>query len=555
VASLVLGPLLRHVGLNDATVWVETDQPCTVRILGSKARTFEISNHHYALVTIAGLASGESYEYTVELDGETVWPEPGSGYPPSAIATLRERGPIRLIFGSCRLAAPHSRPFTLAPHQHEAGRGVDALTAFGEQLRHLPPDQRPDLILHLGDQVYSDELPLSMHQYVHERRRHLPGPDDEVVNFEEYTQLYKASWSEPTLRWLLSTVSNSMVFDDHDVHDDWNTSLAWRQGMERLPWWHERMLAAFMSYWIYQHAGNLDPQALADEGLLDRLQRHRGDAAPVLHEFAEQAHLHPEVRRWSYRRDLCRTRLLVVDSRAGRVLDPGQRDMLDAAEWSWLEENLRPEADHVLVASTLPIFLPRPLHDLEAWNERVAAGAWGKRMVAFGETVRQALDLEHWAAFERSFARLTHLLRRTASGEQGWTPSTISCLGGDVHFGYVAQLDTPTSWAPIYQLVCSPLRNQLEGRKLRVMKLALSPVGGLIASALAKLAGCPPLPASWRITHGPWFENHLGDLVLDERRARLAIREAVPGQHPAMRTRLLVQLDETDVSRSSSGTG
>jgi hypothetical protein len=170
VASLVLGPVLRHVGLHDATVWVETDRPCTVRILASKARTFEISNHHYALVTIVGLASGERYEYTVELDGDTVWPEPGSGYPPSAIATLRERGPIRLIFGSCRLAYPHSRPFTLTPRQHEAGRGVDALTAFGEQLRHLPPDQRPDLILHLGDQVYSDELPLSMQEYVHQRR-------------------------------------------------------------------------------------------------------------------------------------------------------------------------------------------------------------------------------------------------------------------------------------------------------------------------------------------------------------------------------------------------
>jgi hypothetical protein len=200
VANLVLGPVLRHVGFHDATVWVETDRPCTVGILGSKARTFEISNHHYGLVTLAGLVSGERYEYTVELDGDAVWPDPAAGYPPSSIATLREGRPVRLIFGSCRLAYPHTRPFTLAPHQHEVGRGVDALTAFGEQLRHLPPDQRPDLILHLGDQVYSDELPLSMHEYVHQRRRHLAGPENEVVDFEEYTQLYKTSWSEPTLR-------------------------------------------------------------------------------------------------------------------------------------------------------------------------------------------------------------------------------------------------------------------------------------------------------------------------------------------------------------------
>ena len=32
--SLVLGPLLRHVGEHDATVWVETDAACTVEVLG-----------------------------------------------------------------------------------------------------------------------------------------------------------------------------------------------------------------------------------------------------------------------------------------------------------------------------------------------------------------------------------------------------------------------------------------------------------------------------------------------------------------------------------------
>jgi hypothetical protein len=130
-----------------------------VRILGSKARTFEISNHHYGLVTVAGLASGERHEYTVELDDDTVWPDPSAGYPPSAIATLSEGGPDRLIFGSCRLAYPHLQPFTLTPWQHDVGRGVDALADFGEHLRQLPSDQRPDLIPRLGDQVYSDELP------------------------------------------------------------------------------------------------------------------------------------------------------------------------------------------------------------------------------------------------------------------------------------------------------------------------------------------------------------------------------------------------------------
>jgi len=543
VARLLLGPVLRHVGQTDATVWVETDQRCTVGVLDCRASTFQVAGHHYALVRIEGLARASMHEYGVELDGDPVWPEPGSVYPPSVIRTLPDEGPVRILFGSCRLARPYAPPHTLAPDRHLEGRGVDALAALGEQLRHRSPADLPDLLLHLGDQVYSDQLPAPVREFARGRRWLVPGPANEAVDFEEFAMLYQETWSEPCLRWLLSTVPNAMVFDDHDVHDDWNISLAWRQRQERLPWWHGRMIAALMAYWIYQHVGNLDPAARTEEGLLDQLERQQGDATAVLRAFAEQAHHDPDSTRWSFRRDVGRTRLLVVDSRAGRVLDAGRRDMLDADEWSWLEENLRPQADHVLVASTLPVLLPRSLHDLEAWNERVAAGAWGKRAAVFGETVRQALDLEHWGAFERGFAHLTRLLRRTASGQQGWTPSTVSCLGGDVHFGYVARVDTAGSQAPIYQLVCSPMRNKLEGRKLRVMKLALSPAGALVTRALAGLAGCPPPPVSWRITHGPWFENHLGDLVLDGRRARLAIRVAGPGEHPAMRTRLLVRLD------------
>ena len=58
-------------------------------------------------------------------------------------------------------------------------------------------------------------------------------PRTEVADFEEYTRLYRESWSEPTIRWLLSTLPSSMIFDDHDVRDDWNASHAWRLDMQK----------------------------------------------------------------------------------------------------------------------------------------------------------------------------------------------------------------------------------------------------------------------------------------------------------------------------------
>src|SRR5438132_471124 len=88
VPDLVLGPLLRYVSETEATVWVETDGPCEVEVLGSSEPTFGIAGHHYALVRIEGLEPGGTYEYEVRLDGELRWPEPGAELPPSAIQTF-----------------------------------------------------------------------------------------------------------------------------------------------------------------------------------------------------------------------------------------------------------------------------------------------------------------------------------------------------------------------------------------------------------------------------------------------------------------------------------
>ena len=72
------------------------------------------------------------------------------------------------------------------------------------------------------------------------------------------------------IRWLLSTVSTAMIFDDHDVHDDWNTSEAWLEEIRETDWWDEHIVAGLMSYWIYQHVGNLSPDEQDEDGLLDR---------------------------------------------------------------------------------------------------------------------------------------------------------------------------------------------------------------------------------------------------------------------------------------------
>ena len=85
------------------------------------------------------------------------------------------------------------------------------------------------------------------------------------MSFAEYERLYRHSWGDPEIRWLMSTVPTAMIFDDHDIRDDWNTSASWRADMKEKPWWRDRIRAGLASYWVYQHLGNMSPAELADD--------------------------------------------------------------------------------------------------------------------------------------------------------------------------------------------------------------------------------------------------------------------------------------------------
>jgi hypothetical protein len=539
VPRLVLGPLLRHVDETSATVWVETDSPCKVEVLGTAAQTFQVHGHHYALVVVEGLEPGSITEYRVALDGERAWPPPDSEFPTSVVRTLRRGERVRILFGSCRTAAPHQPPWTAHPDDHPNGRELDALWAYAHRMREQPRDEWPHALLLLGDQVYADEVSPETRKFIASRRDTSVPPGFEVADYEEYVRLYWESWGEPVVRWLLSTVSTSMIFDDHDVHDDWNISDAWQREYRARSWWQGRINAALASYWVYQHLGNLSPAALAGDELWARV-READDAWEVLEPFAAQADRTTDGAQWSYARELAGSRLVMVDSRAGRVVD-GRRDMLDDDEWTWVEDQATGDLDHLLIGTSLPWLLPRGTHGLEAWSEALCAGAWGSLAARVGERLRQGLDLEHWAAFGASFERLSRLVEETAAGRRGTAPASVIVLAGDVHFSYLAEVAHRRSAgvrSPVYQATCSPLRNPLTRQLRSAARFSASRAGAAIGRALELSAGVHEPRIRWRLVHGPWFDNVLATLDLEGRVARLRVEHTSSGtpERPLLET-------------------
>jgi hypothetical protein len=383
----------------------------------------------------------------------------------------------------------------------------------------------------LGDQVYADEASPATRAFIETKRNTDYPPGERVLDFEDYTQLYYESWSDPAIRWLLSTVSTMMIFDDHDVHDDWNISEAWLEEARSHQWWNEHIKGALSSYWVYQHLGNLAPEAHRDDELLKKV-KEQDDAEQLLERFAFRADRDTDGSRWSFCRDLGNTRVVVIDSRAGRVLEEGKRSMLDAGEWDWVYEHATGGFDHLLIGTSLPWLLGRGMHYVEAWDEAVAGGAWGPLAAKGAEKLRQTGDMEHWAAFQESFARLVDLFRSVGTGERGEPPASIVTLSGDVHHAYLFEVGYPRGTemkSGVWQAVCSPYRNPLSKNERRSIRVGMSRGFEAVARPLARLAGVRDPGIGWRnVGDGPWFDNQVATLVIDGREIVMCLDKAVP---------------------------
>lgn len=534
MADLLLGPLLRYVSETEANVWVETSEACEVEVLGHRERTFRVEGHHYAIVCVEGLEPTSRYEYEVALNGEVRWPEPASELPPSAIRTVDSDADLDLCFGSCRVAVPHEPPFTDPKDESEQGHEVDALWVLARQMAEGDREEWPDQLFLLGDQVYVDEGSPQTRRRIGERRGTETPPGDEVTDFEEYTWLYRESWEEPLIRWLFANVSVSMLWDDHDMSDDWNISRSWLLEMQAKSWWHRRAVGCIASYWIYQHLGNLSPRQLADDELYQRVRGNQG-AGDELFAYAHRIQSSGAGVRWSFCRDFGRTRAIFIDSRAGRVLEEDRRAIVDDEEWEWIVEHAGGDFDHLLIATTVPWLLSPAFDRLEAWNERLCDGAWGRPFVRPSEKLRRAVDFDHWAAFGESFAKLRDLLHEVAAGERGKAPASIVVLSGDVHHAYLSEVGfEPAAGAgrrsPVYQAVCSPYRNPLDEKERLVVRAGFAWPFTALASLLARAAGAPDPGIRWRTLEGPCFDNQVASLHLDGREAWARLDKTAPGE-------------------------
>ena len=276
-----------------------------------------------------------------------------------------------------------------------------------------------------------------------------------AADFAEYAYLYQRAWtSAPTVRSLLAHLPTFLMFDDHEVTDDWNFDAEWVRMLhnpkDELKMWPKTLTDALAAYWVYQGWGNkapsqwpaADPRAAA----LNEARKNGTDALPQLRRViysacwsqvpaknapSFQAGLGLD---WHYRLPFdppflvpdCRTRrLMVAADDALRVIDHDDAkkapmsQTIDERQLAWMRSILVDQwrgGRVAFLAPSTPLLMKKKFMTFMREPE-VAAGAWARGADIAG-IVSVLLDSKFWGvatnAMLRVFRRgrdLEHMIR------------------------------------------------------------------------------------------------------------------------------------------------
>ena len=219
------------------------------------------------------------------------------------------------------------------------------------------------------------------------------------------------------------------------------------------------------------------------------------DAGPMLREFAYKADrevpgsalelLPPDRQDQAGRHGLARR----PRARAGRAPDGRRRRV-------GLHPVARRSGDynHLFLATSLPYLLAPGMQHLEAWNEAVCDGAWGK-------PVARARRVDPPGARPGALGRVRQVVPPRARAARGGRHRAERGEPAGVDRACSRATSTTPTWprspsardvgmkSAVYQAVCSPFRNPLDASERRAIKAMATEPARWLTRALARAAG------------------------------------------------------------------
>lgn len=368
---------------------------------------------------------------------------------------------LNALYGSCRKI-----------HDDNGGK-IDALSLGDDLVANYFSDfgNRPAILCLGGDQIYADDvhklvleeiitltkkisgsksetLPASLSlppagnrkSFVTYNAKFTSGEsDNHLVTFSEYLGMYGLMWnvnnwnnkpSELThftdtllkVRRLLANTPTYMIFDDHDITDDWNLCVRWKEDVKAYKLGKRIVANALATFWLCQGYGNA-PDRYSKESLYQ--------IADIIRDKEKDYDLFENtfwtLDKWEFYTPTYPF-IYFLDTRTQRGFKDGRKGndreapayLKSPESWAQTIKNLSAllkkqnrDMPLILVAAA-PVFGFKFVEDLQAIVGNIAGPYF--------------LDLESWSANKRHLLLFLQLMGNL----------NVILLSGDVHYGYTS---------------------------------------------------------------------------------------------------------------------
>ena len=365
-------------------------------------------------------------------------------------------------------------------------------------------------------------------------------PNGRIAADEARDRLMRMQWFHETLphvRRALANVATYMIFDDHDVSDDWNINLKWERAMRDSPLGRGVVRNALAAYALFQGWGN-DPRAYAVPNsiankILTRIHSlfHQADGTlrpdgPDEDTFKQLEKLFdlqttkstngtPAIplptdqrMRWDYRYQGAGFEVIVLDTRTWRTYehdaDPGVgqplTDVANAPLMSMEAIQLQIPADppvgvaegFTIVVSAAPVLgypavesIFQPLLNIKDLATLPPTGTFATLRRPYEYIGREAKDPEPWGFVPRAFEAL---LGRLSNRRR------VIFLSGDVHYSCTLGMSYWSGPPPMpartrfVQLTSSAFFNQEPITEVEYFSMDLSQqIGGALSDKVERM--------------------------------------------------------------------
>lgn len=241
-----------------------------------------------------------------------------------------------------------------------------------------------------------------------------------------------------------------MIFDDHDVTDDWNLTRGWEQAAYGNPFSKRIIGNALLGYWLFQGIGN-EPQRF--NSIL--ATKHQYFTASGMEKQDEFIDILLNWSDWHYTLNT-EPKIIVLDTRTHRWRSEEGIDqpsgLMDWESLTHLQKELY-EQDNVIIVSAAPIFGVKIIEAIQ------------RVFTFFGKALM--VDAENWMAHKGT----AKVILETFIDAR--TPDNLTILSGDVHYSFVYDVRlrslTRKQHTHIVQVTCSGIKNGFPDTLLSLM--------------------------------------------------------------------------------------